>query len=186
MIKQSTKFLSEMFKKNSNVGSITPSSPFLAKKMLNHIDFSKDCVIVEYGPGTGVFTKKIIEKMTPNSRLYSFELNTEFIQILENQFTDDRVRLICDSAAKVKEYLAQDGIEHVDYVVSSLPLSLIPDEIRNDIVFQSYDVLKHGGKMTQFQYSQQCKSIFKKHFKKLDTTFTFLNVPPAFVYVCEK
>lgn len=175
-----------MFKKNSNVGSITPSSSFLAKKMLRHIDFSKDNVIVEFGPGTGNFTKIILEKMTPNSRLYTFELNSEFFQILKQEMKDERVSIICDSASKIKEYLAKDGINEVDYIVSSLPLSLIPSEVRNDIVAQSYDTLKKGGKMTQFQYSQQCKGIFKKHFTSLNTDFTLVNIPPAFVYVCEK
>lgn len=186
MLRQSKKFFVEIFKKNSNVGSITPSSRFLAKKMLQHIDFSKDCVIVEYGPGMGVFTKKIVEKLSANSRLYVFELNKEFFIDLQNEIKDKRVHLICDSAAKIKEYLAKDNIEHIDYIVSSLPLSLIPEEIREDIVLQSFNSLKKGGKMTQFQYSQQCKHIFKAHFSKLDTEFTLLNVPPAFVYVCEK
>lgn len=186
MLKNTRKFITEFFKNGSRVGSITPSSSFLAEKMLRNIDFKQDSVIMEYGPGTGNFTKKIMEKMTPNSRLYIFELNPDFIETLRNNINDPRVKIICDSASNTQKYLTEDGIEEVDYIVSSLPLSLLPSEVRNDIVIQSHKNLKKGGIMTQFQYSQQCKKLFKNSFDRVSTDFTPFNFPPAFVYVCVK
>lgn len=186
MFKQSRQLFSEFLKKNSRVGSVTPSSRFLAKKMLDPIDFSKDIVIAEYGPGTGVFTKRIIEKMTPNSRFYVFELNHDFITILKEQIQDKRTQIIEDSAANIAHYLAKDEVKEVDYIVSSLPLSLLPLEVRDKIVETSFAVLNENGIMTQFQYSQQCKKNFQAVFPSLETKFTALNVPPAFVYICKK
>jgi len=183
---QKRKFFSEFFKKNSSVGSITPSSRFLANRMLRQIDFSRDIIIAELGPGTGVFTKKIIEKLNPDSKLYVFELNKEFVEILQKNHPDPRVKFICDSASNIKKYLQQDGVTQVDYIVSSLPLSLIPDNIRTEIIEESFNILKPGGIMTQFQYSQHCKKLFEHYFSTVSTEFTFLNIPPAFIYVCEK
>lgn len=186
MAKRSGKFFTAFFKKNSKVGSVTPSSSFLAKKMLKNIDFSKDIVVVEHGPGTGVFTKKIVQKLSPNSKLFVFELNRDFVATLKREIHDDRVKIICDSSANLQKYLAEDNITEVDYIVSSLPLSIIPKEIRESIVEESYKSLKTDGIMTQFQYSQQCKGIFKHYFPSVKVEFTPLNFPPAFVYVCRK
>lgn len=180
------KFFSEFFKKNSQVGSITPSSRFLSNKMLRNIDFSKPAVIIELGPGTGIFTKTLVKKLHPESKLYVFELNKEFTDSLNKQYIDPRVQIICDSAEKMMDYLSKDGIEAVDYIVSSLPLSLIPEDIRRNIITQCFENLKSGGIMTQFQYSQHCKKNFKQIFNNVRVDFTVFNIPPAFVYVCTK
>ena len=58
------------------VGAVAPSSKFLMKKRLKSVDFSKAKVIVELGPGTGVFTKGILDKMTDDAKLFSFELTS--------------------------------------------------------------------------------------------------------------
>ena len=71
-------FLKEFIKENKMVGSLTPSSRFLAAKMIDTIDFSTVNVIVELGPGTGVFTRKIVEKLPATTHLFVFELNGDF------------------------------------------------------------------------------------------------------------
>ena len=73
MAKQSN-FLGEFIKERKIVGAIAPSSKFLMKKMIAPIDFQKADVIVELGPGNGVFTKSILERMKQTSKLFSFEL----------------------------------------------------------------------------------------------------------------
>lgn len=187
MSENKRKFFLEFFRHNSKVGSITPSSRFLAKKMLEDISFKDDIVIAEFGPGTGVFTKEIIRRMTPNSKLYVFELNNEFLDILKEKITTSKqVNYINDSAGNIQQHLAKDGIEKVDYIVSSLPLSLFDEDIREEIIQNSYKSLKNNGIMTQFQYSEQCKSLFEDTFQQLKVKFTVLNIPPAFVYVCQK
>lgn len=155
--------------------------------MLNHIPFKKDLIIAEFGPGTGIFTKQLIEKMSPNSKLYVFELNQEFLHVLEDKFRAYKnVKFICDSASELKEYLQKDGISNVDYIISSLPLSLFNDELRKQIVQDAHDILKSDGVMTQFQYTEQCKNLFVDIFSDVQVKFTLLNIPPAFVYLCKK
>ncbi|MGB1453174.1 MAG: rRNA adenine N-6-methyltransferase family protein, partial [Crocinitomicaceae bacterium] len=57
------------------IGSVVPSSKFLSKKMLDHLDFSSAEFVVELGPGTGVFTDRIIEKLGKDTTLLVIELN---------------------------------------------------------------------------------------------------------------
>ena len=71
-------FINELVKNENQIGAIAPSSKYLAQKMLAKIDFSTDLNIVELGPGTGVFTSKLLKRMSPNSKLLSLELNPYF------------------------------------------------------------------------------------------------------------
>ena len=145
-----TKFLSEVFKSKGTIGALSPSSSYLAKKMLDPIDFSVAKCIVEYGPGTGVFTKKMLHKMLPQSLLLVFEINPIFCEELK-KINDSRLIIIEDSAEKIGDYLKKYSFEKADYVVSSLPFAMIPDEIVNSILKNSNQFLSEKGKYIQFQ-----------------------------------
>lgn len=179
-------FLKQFLKDKKMVGSMRPSSRFLAEKMLKNIDFSKAKVLVELGPGTGVFTKEILARMAPDARLLVFELNDEFHKQLEQDFDDDRMYLIHDSAEHILRYLHDEGHLHADYVISSLPLTVFPNKLKQAIVQNSYNALKNNGKYIQFQYSLNAKRLLESTFQSTHISFTPLNFPPAFVYTCIK
>jgi phosphatidylethanolamine/phosphatidyl-N-methylethanolamine N-methyltransferase len=179
-------FIKQFLQDKKMVGSVRPSSRFLAEKMLQNIDFSKHKIIIELGPGTGVFTYEIIEKMAPDAILLVFELNKLFIRSLRKKIKDKRVILINDSAEKLDEYLQKNGLSNADIILSSLPLSNFPQELKETIVFNSNKALTKEGKFIQFQYSLQSKKMFQEIFSDVSITFTPLNFPPAFVYCCLK
>ncbi|MBP6091197.1 MAG: methyltransferase [Crocinitomicaceae bacterium] len=179
-------FLKQFWKEKKMVGAMAPSSRFLAKKMLNNIDFSTDKVLVELGPGTGVFTKEIIKKMAPDATLLVFELNDTFFNALKNKINDSRVILIHDSAEKIQHYLNENQFEVADSIISSLPLSNFPKQLRDTILVASKNALKENGKYIQFQYSLQIKRHIQRVFPSIDLQFTPLNFPPAFVLTCKK
>lgn len=54
-------FLYKFFAKPQRIGSVTPSSSFLTRKMLADLPWDGINTIVELGAGTGVFTKYIAE-----------------------------------------------------------------------------------------------------------------------------
>lgn len=165
---------------------MTPSSRFLAAKMLENIDFQISRVIVELGPGTGVFTEKIIQKLHPDARLLVFEVNEMFYNELKNKISDPRVILIHDSAEKLSDYLSFKGLKKADVVVSSLPLANFPEELRDRILEKTFKSLELGGKFIQFQYSLMSKKKLEQIFGKVNVSFTPLNFPPAFIYSCQR
>ena len=65
------------------VASVTPTSRFGVDKVCNKIDFSKSDVIVEYGPGTGVFTTVLLKNMPKDSKLIAIERNQNFCRYLK-------------------------------------------------------------------------------------------------------
>lgn len=174
------------FLKDKQVGAMSPSSRFLAEKMLENIDFNNSQVLVELGPGTGVFTEKIIEKMSPESLLLVFELNDEFFNILHDKIKDPRVKLIHDSAEHIEQHLLNFGFKEADVIISSLPLAMFTTELRKNILNSSKRALKLNGKYIQFQYSLQSRKKLEKTFEKVSIRFTPLNFPPAFIYTCTK
>lgn len=176
----------KQFWKDKNVGSMTPSSRFLTQKMLENIDFNSSKVFIELGPGTGVFTEKIITKMSVDSILLVFEINDSFFNNLKDIIQDQRVHLIHDSAEKIDEYLQKYNLDKADVVISSLPLAVFPGELRKNILTATENALRQNGKYIQFQYSLQARSFLKQLYKNISISFTPFNFPPAFVYTCTK
>ncbi len=165
---------------------MSPSSRFLAAKMLEDIDLKKAQVIVELGPGTGVFTRKMLDKMSPEARLLIFELHPIFYENLKKSISDPRAIFINDSAEKIEFYLDKYNLGQADAVVSSLPLANFPKDLRDAVLNASYSCLKPAGRYIQFQYSLLSKKYIKRVFKNMDIKFTVVNFPPAFVYSCAK
>lgn len=179
-------FLIQFFKDRKMVGAVSPSTRFLGERMLQNIDFDHAKSLVELGPGTGVFTDIIIERMRKDAKLYVFELNDEFYESLNARIKDPRVHVIHDSAEHIAKYLPEGQETNQDAVISSLPLMVFPDQLRKAVVAASYDVLKPKGKYVQFQYSLQSKKFLEGIFGNVSVGFTVKNFPPAFVYTCRK
>ncbi|MCG2610037.1 ribosomal RNA adenine dimethylase [Flavobacterium sp. SM15] len=181
----SKKFISEVIKSRGTIGALSPSSSFLANKMLQPIDFSQSRCIVEYGPGTGVFTEKILQKLNSDSLLLAFEINNEFADDLK-KINDKRLIIINDSAEKIQQHLDLHNQKTADYIISSLPLAVLENDVVSTILYNSSKLLSEKGKFIQFQYSLSAKEQLETFFPNVEIGFTLLNFPPAFIYVCSK
>jgi phospholipid N-methyltransferase len=177
-------FLRQFIKENKMVGSMIPSSRFLAAKMLNHIPIKDAKVVVELGPGTGVFTERILEKIGENTQFIVIELNQDFFSALQEKFHHPNLHLKHDSADQIQVYLNQLGFEKADLIISSLPLANFPAELRKQIIETAKTCLNENGKFVQFQYSLQSLKMLRRVFNSVKVHFTFLNFPPAFVFTC--
>ena len=180
-------FLKEFFKERKTVGAIRPSSKSLTNKMLKNVDFKNSDVIVEFGPGTGVFTKRIVNEMNPNANLYVFELHEPFYIKLQKEYeTNKNIQVINDSAANLRKYLEADNKSHADVIISSLPLTNFDPILTMRILKSAEIALKAEGQYIQFQYTLNARKLLTKIFKSTSIQFTANNLPPAFVYTCKK
>lgn len=176
-------FFAEFLKQGKNIGAVAPSSKFLVKKMIEPIDFTKVKCIVEFGAGTGNITQELLLGMPKDALLLVFEINKEFCEKLQG-IKDPRIRIIKDSAENIEIYLKENNVEKVDYIVSSLPFSMIPNGIVRNIIVVAKKVLKPTGAFIQYQYSLNSYLKLKNTFKNVDLNFTAINLPPAFIYTC--
>lgn len=179
-------FLQQFFKSSKMIGAVAPSSPYLAAKMLNHLPLKTAKIIVEIGPGSGVFTRKILAEMGENSQLLVIELNDEFHKHLEETIKHPNFHLFHDSADQIGVLLKQIGAKEANLIISSLPFANFPSDLRDKLLDCIHSNLANDGIFVQFQYSLQSKKHITKRFQSVKINFTPFNIPPAFVYSCQK
>ena len=182
---KSLKFLLQYIFKPRTVGAVLPSSKKLAKKMVESIDFGTAKCIVEYGPGTGVFTEQILAKRLPDTTVILFEMNDEFCNLLARRFgTMQNVNIVNGSAVNVGAKLTELGLRYADYVVSGLPFASLPHEVTVNVLSQTKEHLAPGGQFITFQYSLLKRGTIGRFFPNIETVRELRNVPPAYVLRC--
>ena len=72
------------------VGAIAPSGPALAAMMTGEVSAASSPVI-ELGPGTGVFTRALLERGVAEHDITLVEFGSDFVSLLERRFPQARV-----------------------------------------------------------------------------------------------
>lgn len=180
-------FFKQYITKPRTVGAILPSSKYLANRMIENIDFKTARYIVEYGPGTGVFSEKIIKRRKKETTILLFESNENFYNMLKEKYKGEHnVYIINDSAESVGKYLEKYDIPHIDYIVSGLPFASLPNDVSANILKETQKYLKEDGKFITFQYTLLKKDFIKKYFNEVNVKREMRNVPPAYVLYCNQ
>jgi len=169
-------------KKIKTTGAVSETSKWVIRDLTKPIDQSKKQTIIEYGAGHGNITRVALDKMHPDSKLYAFEIHEDFCNVLRS-IQDSRLHVVCDSAENVGRYVNPG--ESVDCIISTIPFTFIPDEILDEILANSYALLKNDAYMMQVLYSSRHIKHYKRHFSKYSTKLA-LNFPPASIYTCQK
>lgn len=178
-------FIKQYITKPRSVGAILPSSKYLADKMIEDIDFDHAKYIVEYGPGTGVFTEKLMKNRKKNTVILLFECNNEFYRMLNEKYkTEQNLHIINDSAEHIDKYLIQYSIPSIDYIVSGLPFASLPQSVSSAILCKTRKYLKEDGKFITFQYTLLKKNFIQLYFGDICIKREFRNIPPAYVFCC--
>jgi len=177
-------FARNFFKYPSMLGSIVPSSPFLVKDVMAQIDWDRARVLVEFGPGVGTITREALKRMRHDAVLVVIELNEDFVQYLGSTIRDPRLRIVHGSAAHVRRILAEQGLAPADYIISSLPYSLLTETVRQEIVSESRHALKAQGSLLVFQYNRMLLPYLKSTFSSVKLEFQLFNILPALIFHC--
>ena len=106
--------------------------------------------VVELGAGTGEVTKALLAAGIAPERLALIERDPELAIFLRRHFPGPRI--IEGDAVRLPRLLADNGIERVSVVVSSLPLLSLPAEIVKGIVEGVFQALPRGAALVQFTY----------------------------------
>jgi len=175
-------FLRGFLKNPVMVGSIIPSSRVLIEKMLAPVDWANTKLFVEYGPGVGTFTRPILEKMAPDAKLVTIDLNPDFTRYLKDSIDDERLIPVTGSAADVEKILADHGFGSADYVLSGLPFSTLPPGVGDDIAEATANVIRPGGAFLVYQFSPKVRDFIQPHFAPIKRGFEWVNVPPAVLF----
>jgi phospholipid N-methyltransferase len=177
-------FALNFFKSPAMLGSLIPSSRFLVNDVLTQVDWNKAQVIVEYGPGVGTMTQEILKRMRPDAVLLALELNEEFVTFLQEEIVDPRFHAVHSSAADVRKVVAKLGLPSVDYIISGIPYSNMPDAVRREVMQESRKVLHPEGALLVYQFTKTVLPYLKSTFGSVRQNFQFLNILPARIFYC--
>jgi len=171
-------FLRAFLKNWREVGSPFQTSNHAARKVCDFIDFQKAKTIVEIGPGLGNLTRELLKRLAPDSRLILFEINEDLCAHLRVE--DPRVAVFNRSGFDIDSVLDKEA----DCVISEIPIATMSPSALAGFYSAVKRVLRAGGSCIQLQLSLISHRELKRLFRDVEVFFTFLNVPPIFIYRC--
>ena len=182
--KESMTFIKRFAKSPRRIGSVTPSSKFLTDAMLDCIDWENANYIAELGAGTGVFTREIVKRAKPDAKILVFEIDPALRKIIQEEHPEHKGLSLHSDAQELITYMKDSGITALDYVISSLPFTVLPPRTTVRILDAVVRGLKPEGHLVAYQYSPLMKHVLTKKFVRVKTSFVMWNIPPALVYDC--
>jgi phospholipid N-methyltransferase len=186
-------FLGQFLANPTKVGAVAPSSRFLARAMVEWLDLGRAGTVLEYGPGTGAFSRHIVERLPAGATYAAIELNPRFAATFRRQHPD--LTLIEGSVADVQAIWRAHGWAPVDCIVCGLPWAAFTDELQTRILDQMMEVMSPRGQFVTFAYLQgllvppgrRFARLLPRYFAQVSKSRTvWLNLPPAFVYRCRR
>ena len=187
------RFLRHFLTDPAAIGAIAPSSPELAELITDAADLGATDMVVEFGPGTGVFTEVIMRKLPARARFLAIEQNPELAELTRKRCPSAAVHV--DSAVALPRYLSDLGASDCDRIICGLPWAAFSDELQDSLLATITGALRPNGRLLTFAYlqglllpaGQKFRRKLRGAFRKVSTTRTvWRNLPPAFVYVAEK
>lgn len=189
-------FLKAALKSPRQIGSVLPSSPFLGKAMMRLVDFSAAKNVVEFGPGTGSITKVLLNHLAPGTKFFAIELNETMAHSFAHNFP--KVKLYHRSVADIEAICVDEGLapkNDLDVIISGIPWAVLPEALQTTLLAAAVRALRPGGVMLTYGYhgglllkaGRNFAKTLPKHFSRVERSSPiWLNLPPAFVYRCEK
>jgi phosphatidylethanolamine/phosphatidyl-N-methylethanolamine N-methyltransferase len=163
-------------------GAIAPSGRQLAHLMTRRIE-PKLAPILELGPGTGVFTQRLVKRGIAQKQITLVEYDRQFATFLEKRFPEARV--LCMNAGRLSKVTLFDG-PGAGAAISGLPLLALPYREVLSIMEGTFAQLRPTAALYQFTYGIRCPVpqpiLARLGLKATLTGRTFANLPPARVY----
>lgn len=171
--------------RDSRVAALFPTLRGTARRILRRLDLRERRVVLEYGPGTGVFTRELLLRLTPDSRLIVIERNAAFVNALR-QIADPRLKIIDGNAQDVLPLLDQAGErEEMDYVLSGIPFSTLPSATAEKLVTDTHKCLKPEGSFIVYQITSRVARHLRNVFQGFEKRWVW-HMPPYRVFEARK
>lgn len=187
------RFIKEAVRAPHLTGAIAPSSRHLARVIVEKARVAEAARILEIGPGTGVFTRRILDAKQPQAQFLAVERNPNFVTDLQVRFPE--LNVVSGCASKLRAHASDHAVHDADSIVSGLPWAIFDEHAQRGILGEIRDVLAPGGTFATFAYfgphwlpgGQSFRKLLRSVFPNTKTSHVVVrNVPPAFVYYCRK
>jgi phospholipid N-methyltransferase len=168
------------------VSAISPSSSALARLITSEV-IANQMPVLELGPGTGVFTRALLDRGVRPADLTLIEAGPHFSKLLADRYPGVRI-LQMDASRLAHAKLFEPGT--LSNTISGLPLlSMSPRQVMG-ILRGAFGYLRENGAFYQFTYGPRCP-IPSAILNRLDLQATRIgtiicNMPPSSVYKIER
>lgn len=184
-------FFREWLRNPFAMAAVSPSGRQLAGLMVEQLPPHAQRVI-EFGGGTGAFTRALLDSGIAPRNLLVIELNEALHRLLGERFPS--VHVECGDARDVQAIAERRGVldedGQVDAVVSGLGLLYMPQHVQREILRAAFAVLGPRGCFVQFTYgpiSPVPRSLRRELDLKAQRAGTaWRNMPPANVFVYQR
>jgi phosphatidylethanolamine/phosphatidyl-N-methylethanolamine N-methyltransferase len=174
-------FFKHWLRSPKSMGSIIPSSGYLARALAAEVAWEPGSHVIELGGGTGAITQGLLERGIPAANLVVIELETNLYNYLAGRYPD--VTVVQGDATRLDEIIARLPIERVSTVISGLPMVRMPLDFKRAIIDQAFAAMPAGHFMLQYTYSPLAPVPVDDF--NLDATlarYVLRNFPPAAVW----
>lgn len=195
-------FLSQSVTRFKHTGAIAPSGGRLAREMTRTIrEHEGPRRILEVGPGTGSFTRRILEELRPGDSFDIVEINPFFCRTLERRLLTPfrRHHKSIPVALHESPIESADIAGPFDHIVCGLPFNNFPPPLVRSIFRTMIDLLGPDGDLTYFEYAgvralktpvsgRRTRHLMRRHDAHAkamarrhagDRTLVVVNFPPA-------
>lgn len=152
MLRELRAFLKEFRQNYHTTGAILPSSRFLANEITSRLAERPDrpVRVLEIGPATGAFTRRILSYLGPRDQLDLCEINPTFVEHLEAWLGK------LEGGPNVKIFpvsiLEIQPDEPYDYIISGLPLNNFEPAMVESILEHIRTLGRSGTEFSDFEY----------------------------------
>ncbi len=185
-------FIKGVAKNPTKIGAISPSSPYLAERMVKAASLTNEHAIAELGAGTGSITKRIREEV-PRAPLIALEPDPSLAAILRREV--ERIDVSERFAEDLPEVVAEWGHPKVDRVISGLPWAMWPAWVQEPIIDAIAASMAPDGRFVTFTYvtsqivpaAARLRELLLRYFGEVHRSqIQWANLPPAFVYIADR
>jgi phosphatidylethanolamine/phosphatidyl-N-methylethanolamine N-methyltransferase len=167
------------------MGSITPSSPTLARRLARELTIGADEYVVELGGGTGAITAGILAHGIPPERLFVIEINPEMAAHLRRLFP--RVTVIEGDARRLEAILPPAVVGRVGTALCGIPMLLLSAADQRAIVDSVFSIMPAGRRLVLYTYKLGSPLVRERlGLEGRRTAWVAANVPPASVWSYRK
>ena len=177
-LKTTLEFTKNLF----TTGAFSETSRNVELEICSHISDKPNQIIVEYGMGHGNLTREILSRISPTSKVYTFEVKKEFCEHVRKEINDDRLIIVNDGAENMKNHVK----EEVHAIIGSIPFSFFSKEKGLAILQDSYDQLVDEAYYSQVLYTKFNFKKFMEVFDDGEMKKMKINFPPEYIYHCQK
>ena len=184
---ENIEFLQAFLKNPLKVGSIAPSSPELAQKMIDEIHPDGDNVVLELGVGTGAITKFLQEVIPCGESYVGIELDKDLVKSLKRNYP--ALKIVRGNACETFSLYQKVGFGKVGYIICCLPFVSMPNEVGERILLEVDKFMEHGCVFRTFQYAHGYyfpsaiklrEHMRNRYGKAKKSRLVVKNMPPAY------